>query len=317
MVPAAAEASFGETFLTFPALFPGRRSGETRGQEELLLDLPGGPFLFSGLGAGQRRDLEERFGAFLAQRPPRASRPAVETRVFAVPAEEFRPLDVRGWEYRLEIDPAPESVRFAGLGLMGRLEWSPALAGGLWTAAVSGETFLGAFENYLRVLAAYRLVEMGGALLHSAAVVSGDSAWVFFGASGAGKTTVARLSEATGRAVLSDDLNALWKRGGRTRVAQVPFAGDFGRAAPRRRSRPLARLLRLRQGEDHGLRPLTPSEALAALVACSPFVNGDPHRSGALLTALQALAEEVPADELTFRRDDGFWALVEEGVPRP
>jgi hypothetical protein len=235
-----------------------------------------------------------------------------------VPAAEFRPLDVRGWEYRLEIDPAPEAVRFAGLGLMGRLEWSPALAGGLWTAAGEGEAFLGAFENYLRVLVAYRLVEVGGALLHSAAVVSGGGAWVFFGASGAGKTTVARLSDGAGRVVLSDDLNALWRRRGRTRVAQVPFAGDFGRAVPRRRSRPLARLLRLRQGEAHGLRPLVPSEALAALVACSPFVNGDPHRSGALLTALQELAAEVPTDELTFRRDGGFWTLLEgEGEAPP
>ena len=45
--------SFGGEFLRHPDLFPGRRSGETWGEGSLTLDVPGGPYLFSGLAATQ------------------------------------------------------------------------------------------------------------------------------------------------------------------------------------------------------------------------------------------------------------------------
>ena len=45
--------SFGARFLAFPDLFPARRAGEPWGDREVALDLPGGPYLISGLSAVQ------------------------------------------------------------------------------------------------------------------------------------------------------------------------------------------------------------------------------------------------------------------------
>ncbi len=309
--------SFGARFLVAPDLAPRRRSGEAFGPRQLLIDFAGGPYRFQGLSEAQARALGERFAAFLA---PAGREPAVESRLFHLPAEDFRAVDVQGWTYALDLEHQPELVRFAGLGLVGALEWRPELCGALWTpldgTPAEAEAFLGAFENYFRVLAAYRLMELGGALLHSAAALDGGRATVFFGASDAGKTTVSRLSEASGRAVLSDDMNAVLPAGGGAlsaagvSVHQLPFAGDFGRAAARPGAVPLARLLRLEKGPEHRLSPLAPAAAVAALLACSPFVNGDPYRSDRLAENLAAIVERAGAAVLGFRKDPGFWDIL-------
>lgn len=306
--------TFGRELLHHPDLFPGRRSGEAWGGEALDLEIASDRYAVTGLGEEQAAVVRERFGAFR----PRAAEPGagiVQVRLFTAPASDFRPLETAGRGYRLELDYQPRAVRLAGLGLMARLDWArldrqPALTAALWSPFAGGEAFLGAFENLLRVLVAYRLVESGGALLHSAGVVSGGAACLFFGRSGAGKTTVCRLAREQGRELLSDDLNALRLRQGRATVLPVPFAGDFAAAAPCCCGLPLDRLLRLEKGGVHRLRPLGRSAALAALVTCAPFVNADPHRVDRLLTNLEVLTRKVPVGLLTFRRDPGFWELI-------
>src|SRR5262249_12282362 len=137
---------------------------------------------------------------------------AVRGSLYTAPASDFLPVDTRGWEYAMDFAHGERSVCLAGLHLMARLDWtpnlSPNLGGALWTSE-EGELFPGIGENFLRVLVAYRLLELGGAVLHSAGVADGDGAFLFLGPSGAGKTTLSRQSEAQGRTVLSDDLNAL------------------------------------------------------------------------------------------------------------
>ncbi|HYH46069.1 MAG TPA: hypothetical protein VEG34_10305, partial [Thermoanaerobaculia bacterium] len=198
--------SFGQSFLRNPDLFPARPAGEPWGARELVLDLPGGPYGFSGLSADQEETALARFGDLrLASEPA----PAVTTSVFRAAAEDFREIDTRGWEYGLDFDSGPSSVRLAGLDLVGRLDWRPALRGALWTSVGAGDRFPGIFENFCRVLVAYRLHELGGAVIHGAAVVDGGEALLFAGPSGAGKSTVSRMALERGLALLSDDLNAL------------------------------------------------------------------------------------------------------------
>jgi hypothetical protein len=52
-------------------------------------------------------------------------------------------------------------------------------------------------------------------------------------------------------------------------------------------------------------------EALATLVACSPFVNHSRFLAQQLWENLQSLAARVPARVLTFRREAAFWPLLE------
>jgi hypothetical protein len=299
--------SFAGTFLRFPDLFPGRRAGEVWGDRRVVLDVAGGPYAFDGLSAAQEEGVGRRFAGLCRG----GGGAAVESRVFAAPREGFLPVDTRGWEYTLDLDPSPGAVRFAGLRLLARLERTPALAGALWTPESEGELFWPVLENFFRVLAAYRLLETGGAVLHSAAVTDGEAAWLLLGPSGAGKSTAAGLCRARGAAVLSDDLNAVCLAGGSPRVVRLPFTGDLeGDVGPG--DLPLRAVLRLVQGSGNRLRPLPPARALAALVAAAPFVNRDPWREEPLLDLLERLARAVPAYELVFSLDGGVWDSLQD-----
>jgi hypothetical protein len=312
--------SFGDEFLRYPDLFPGRRSGEPWGPGNLILDVPGGPYLFSGLATTQVAALETRFGRLCRVGETERTQTGIATAVFRVPAADFVDLDTRGWEYTLDLDHTERSVRIAGLRLMARLDWAgdlaDDLAGGLWTSETAGEEWTSVLENYLRLLAAYHLLAGGGVLLHSAGVTDGASAWLLLGPGGAGKTTASRLCLAAGADVLSDDLNAAifqMDGGGAPLVARLPFTGDLGerQGVPGELGEyPLRGLLRLRQGPGGSLVPLSRASALAALLAAAPYANRDPFRREALLTVCERLALAVPAWELTFSLGTDLWSIL-------
>ncbi len=302
--------SFGEEFLTYPDLFPARHGGEPWGDRNIVLDLPGGPYRFTGLNDTQEQGVRARFGPLC--RPPGATAEApVETTLFRVAPSEFRPIDMHGWVYRLDYDFASTRVRLAGLRLLGSLSWEPGLTGALWTSDQDPAEFPWLiFENFFRVLVAYRLLDCGGALLHSAAVVDGGTAHLFLGHSGAGKTTLSRISLATGRTVLSDDLNALVPGAGAPAVAKLPFTGELGGLPGPGGRFPAQAIYRLVKGSRSTLQPLTPAAALALLIACSPTVNQDPHRFPRLGDNLTELLRAVAAYELRFTLDEDPWPLL-------
>jgi hypothetical protein len=196
----------------------------------------------------------------------------------------------------------------AGLALAARVDRNP-LRARLFTSAEAGQ-FSGVVENLLRLMTAHALLARGGALLHAAGIASGADALVFFGPSGAGKTTLSRLARDTGREILGDDLVALVPHPGGVHVAPVPFGGDFPTLAPGP-ARRVSGVLRLRQAPEHALVPLRRSFALAALVGCTPFVNRDPHSVPALLATLGGLLSGMTAHELHFAPRPGFLELCE------
>lgn len=305
---------FGDAYLTRPDLFPARRSGEAWGEREVTIALPGGPYRFIGLNGVQVEAVRERFGAYCGP-----GEGPLETRIFRMAEDEYREIDTRGWEYGLDLDAGPDAVRLAGLRLSGRLDWrsrfGEGLTGALWTPDAGSDRFAGIFENFFRVLTAYRLLEEGGLLVHGAAVASRGKAVLALGRSGAGKTTFSRLALAQGGEVLSDDLNALRRIPGGTVVEKLPFTGDLGESGAPAGPFPLAGLLRLEKSPDDAVIPLGRAESIALLLACSPFVNVDLHRREALLANLTSLlpaAGDPPAWALRFTLGGGCWPILEE-----
>jgi hypothetical protein len=304
--------SFGNKYLRIPKRFPERLRGVPWGEQHVTIDLSGGPYRFEGLSDLQKDAVYHRFG-HLCLKADCGSLPSVIVPVYRAHQNEFRHFDQRAWEYSLDIDCQPTTVRIAGYDFMGRLDWNPELTGAIWTPVDKGSSFHGVFENYFRILFSYRLLECHGVLVHSSCVVDREGgAYLFFGPSGSGKTTVSQLSLDTGRQVLSDDMNAVTPSDHNTVVEKLPFFGDLGPTSTLDASYPLRVVCRLQKGESHKLQVMSRAEATAALLACSPNVNLNPFWQERLVSNLQVLIQSVPVYLLTFARDGGFWDVLAE-----
>lgn len=291
---------FGARFLDITRGFPAPTEGMACGARDLIVDFAGGPYLFSGLSRAQVGEVEERFAGF-CRTPHGAEYCPVRTRVAVAEGTVYSDPEFVGEDYYYDTDFGPSMIRLVGWNFMACLHVQPTLSATLWTRTPDELVTFGVFENFFRVLVAYRLLELGGILLHSAAVVTDGRARIFFGRSGAGKSTVARLGAAAGGQVLSDDLNALVVNGDRLVCQKVPFAGDFG--GTRRGDElvcPVAGVYRLRQGECVDVHAMTRADALSALMVCSPFVNHDPYRVDQLLSSLDTVTGRVDVNGLTF-----------------
>ncbi len=279
----------------------------------------------TGLSSRQRAELAARYGIF--------SRGTGEGGAAGLPVDIEVALrrSPRPGFLRLRRGPSPEIYRLltkrdGGDLLAWSYEWAARFRFGEGTAtlvAVSDErvVFDRIVENFLRVGFAHLALEKGGFLLHAAGVVRDGRAFVFFGPSGSGKTTVTSL--AAGDLILSDDLLLIAREpgepaggGGPTAyvACSVPFRGAMAPPAVTDRRFPLAGLFRLVKAGEHRLEDLTRSKAVGQVVQSLPFVTDRPEAVDRILEVVSGLVAAVPVRALHFRKDAGFWRVVEHAA---
>ena len=162
--------------------------------------------------------------------------------------------------------PAPADVTAHGAALrvthrLFRAELDPwARAGRLWRREADGTGLL----ITLRVALSALLPLHGGLPLHAAGIVLDGSGLVFFGPSGAGKTTLASTALARGLAVLSDEQVTLSVDP--PRLSASGFWGALDGPSRAAAPVPLVALVELGRGSSFDLAPLTPDEALRRLL---------------------------------------------------
>ncbi len=167
-------------------------------------------------------------------------------------------------------------------------------------------------ENFLRVLFAHLCLASDALLLHAGGLVRAADGlgYVFFGPSGAGKTTATRLSADRG-IVLSDDLVILRAGPNGSVLHGVPFRGELD-DAPRANRRAILRgIFRLFQADRNEIRPFSTAVAVAELAAASPFAVSEPHLRPQLLEVCGRIARQTPVCALYFRQDDSFWKAID------
>jgi hypothetical protein len=225
-----------------------------------------------------------------------------------------------GPEYRLELETgpdllpgdeaAPRITRDGDLVRLRRrdfhLDLQPATRA--LTGVVAGNVY--SMDSLLRVFFTLALLEVDGLMLHGSAVRSASGgAFAFFGKSGAGKSTAARLSAP--RKVFSDELVVLRRLPQGWQVFGTPFWGNL-ESHGENSFAPLQGLLSLVQDREVCLRPTTGAAGLRKLLGCVLFfANQEPWVSQATTLAAQ-LARETPVQTLHFLKDDTFWRLLED-----
>ena len=284
----------------------------------IKVDVVGGPYYFDGVTLEQREILYKHFDGLcsLSIHCPSESGSGIIIKVVNVDSGYFIPPRIPDsfpdGEVGLEFEYNAESIRIAGCNFMSQLTLSPKISGILWVNERMHQSFFSAVGNLFRVLVAYRLLQLGGVLLHSAAVTGIASTYVFFGRSGMGKSTISRLMAEVGYSIISDDLNAIIRENQCFRVHQVPFYGDNGPSKTISESYTMTGFFQLKQGKRCAVQPLTGAHALQKLMVCSPFVNRDPYRIDALISNLTSLISNIKISELLFKRNIEFIPIIEK-----
>ena len=196
-----------------------------------------------------------------------------------------------------------EGIYFTASGYQGHL--SPETGTGQLT--LSSLYPVEDIDYFIRVVYSLLAFQAGGVMLHAAGIIRDGLTHLFMGPSGAGKTTVARLSPQY--TVLNDDLVILLPENNAWRVYGTPF-WNLTQVKPSARSASLGGLYRLEQANIVHLEPLTNSKAVAELVANTPVLSQDPTRTTVLLERLNRIAQSTPLKKLYFQPDPSFWKLI-------
>jgi hypothetical protein len=161
----------------------------------------------------------------------------------------------------------------------------------------------------IRAALALLAFEAGGLLFHAAGLARRGRGFAFFGYSGSGKTTVARVS--TDALILNDDLVVLLPQAAHWDMIATPFSNPTQVTTAGPQVVPLAALYRLEQDRRVFVEPIEPATALAEVIASSPVISADPDRAAGLLARLEQLVAAVPVQRLHFLPDASFWAVVQ------
>ena len=157
-------------------------------------------------------------------------------------------------------------------------------------------------------------------LLHSSGVIHQGKGYVFTGLSGAGKSTIARLSR--NDMVVNDEICLIRFHGKQAIVEGTPFNGFFKRKVPGEAA--VRAIFLLEQRRTHSVTAVSPSQAVAALLPqIVPPIGLDeritPDTLDSMMNLAQAVQEAVPVYRLQFNRDSGFWKEIDnlQGSSRP
>jgi hypothetical protein len=161
-----------------------------------------------------------------------------------------------------------------------------------------------------QLLLMYFMARRKGILTHAAGVVRKGQAFIFTGASGAGKSTFSQLlAEAKIGQLLSDERMIVREIGGTMQAFGTPWAGTAGIA---RNSRaPLAGIFFLKHGQGNRIEKLAATEALDKLLPLISIPWYDPDTMSRIVAFAKHLVAKVPAYEMSFTPDrsavDCFW----------
>jgi hypothetical protein len=165
-----------------------------------------------------------------------------------------------------------------------------------------------AVDTFLRIVYSLALVDAGGLIVHAASLMRRGRAFLFCGRSGAGKTTLARLSrDAT---LLSDELSIVRITDRGIHCHGTPFWGELARAGEDCAA-PLRAIYFLRQGPRHAVEPVSPRAAVERLLPNVLFFAREPLLTARVFDLAATLVATVPCADLTFRLDAGFWEVID------
>ncbi len=141
-------------------------------------------------------------------------------------------------------------------------------------------------------------------LIHSCGVVRDDSAYIFAGSPGSGKSTVGQLSR--GLTVLSDDFVCIKDYGGYYRAYGTPWHGD-----DKNQSAEVKKVFFLRQDSMTRFKKLSPGEAASEVLSNIYHKTLDKEIIKNILGIVTELTLNVPCYLMHFSLKDSLWDSID------
>ena len=177
--------------------------------------------------------------------------------------------------------------------------------------SLSGELGLvseDSLECFLRIVYSFILPGMGGLALHAASVVKGGRAYVFPGKSGAGKTTIAKLSSGTD--LLTDEVSIVRGIGEQAVAYGTPFCGELRKPGQNIKA-PIAGLYFPVKDSNIYVQELPAKVALEMLLPCVVLFGQEQDIMEKAFHLSYQLASSIPCYELHFRPEPSFWNCID------
>jgi hypothetical protein len=253
--------------------------------------------------------LQQRYHLFLDGKKP----------ILTIQAELSKPLP---------LDPISEQLSFQGSQVIFS---TPTLQGFVDVEAltadvrVSDQHPIPAIDHFLRVVYTCLVFQLGGVLFHGAGILHRQNGYLFMGHSGAGKTTVSRLS--VNDQVLNDDLvvvlpttdpgqrpidaNSAWKNKWPWTIYSTPFWNPT-QVKPSNVTANLVAVFHLVQDRQVYLEELGKGQAIGELVASVPMIPHNSKNNIGLLERLEMLHKDIPVFNLHFLPDASFWRIIDD-----
>lgn len=174
------------------------------------------------------------------------------------------------------------------------------------------DSLLSSLEYPLDELLIINSLSLGrGILVHACGVKDGERGYLFAGASGAGKSTIANLWKGKKDVtVLSDDRLIIRKIDGRFWIYGTPWHGDAKASSPEKA--PLERIFFLNHAKSNIMRKIGHVEATSRLIVCSFPTFWDKNGMEFTLKFCAEFAKKIPCYELDFVPDESILDLVQD-----
>jgi hypothetical protein len=175
-------------------------------------------------------------------------------------------------------------------------------------------------DSVLRILHSLMLVREGGFLVHAASAIRNGRAFLFAGASGAGKTTISYLAPPD-VVLLTDEVSYVrpwgqgigkpdtWNLAPAYEAFGTPFAGALAGSGENLRA-PVAALYLLAQGRGNKFEAVSRAEAARALLRNILFFAQDEELVRLVSQSAFDFVSHVPVRRLVFAPDARVWELI-------
>ncbi len=146
-------------------------------------------------------------------------------------------------------------------------------------------------------------------LLHCSGVIRNEKLYLFVGPSGRGKTTIAEQLNGGGIPFCTD--TAVIAVSNNPPLAHPTPFSDFKNVCPKSDPKTPTAVVFIEQAETHSLQPLSEIATGRGILKNMHFIPGSYRLTQALLDAAAEIASTVPGLHLKFRKDEGFWPLLD------